>query len=293
MATATKAKPRGAAAAKAPAQDELSSLAAAAKGYEDVERSKTTQSNSFITLVQGNSAVLKPDSESYVKSVKLYDYVITKSKTRLGQTLDATILGMFKLYTETERKQNDSDMAKVVQFWMPEDAVQLPLLPGSNFDRQTREGNILSVTHWVFLHLHKHPEIDDAVLTFRSIGNKVYNDLAKLVAANSSLCTELRFVVTKQAIKSKNYSEAYYYPKFEIVGRNYKYAEGKVARIAEGLDADELEDVLRRSGDLYKAYANMQMVSKKRIDAPAAPEAKKALPGAGYKIAEDDGDVTF
>jgi hypothetical protein len=289
MAVATRAKPKGAA-AKAQALDELSSLAAAAKAHEDVERSKTTQSNSFITLVQGNTAVLKPDSESFVKGAKLYDYVITKSKTRLGQTLDATVLGMFKLYTETERKKNPSDLAKTVQFWMPEDAVQMPLLPGSNFDRQTREGNILSVTHWVFLYLHKHPEIEDAVLAFKSIGNKAHSDLAKLVAASSSLCTELRFMVTKQAIKSKNYSEAYYYPKFEIVGRNYKYEDGKVLKTADGLDADELEDVLRRSADLYKAYANMQMVSRKNIAALAAQAPAKAL---AAKASEDDGDVTF
>jgi hypothetical protein len=293
MATATRERPAKAAGTKKSALDELASLAASTKELEDEERSKIGSTNSFITLVQGNSAILKPASESYVKGVKPYDYVISKSKTVLGPELDATVLGMFKLYTEVEKKAKESDVGKTVAFWMPEDAVQMPLVPGSNFDRITPSGNTLHVTHWVFVYLHKYPEIEDGLLAFRSIGNKVQNELAKTINANSSLCTELRFTVTNQPIKSKNYEEAYYYPKFEIAGRNYKYEDGTIALTKGGLKEDELAEVLKRSHDLHESYKNMQMVSKKQVAVLAGPAGRKVLGGPKYEEDVDDEDVTF
>jgi hypothetical protein len=293
MATVTKERPTRSAAKKTDGLDDLSALAGATKAYEDEERAKTGSSNSFISLAQGNTGVLKPDSSAYIKGAKMYDYVIAKHNLRLGPVLDVTVLGAFKLYTECEKKTKESDLAKTVSFWMPDDAVQVPLLPGSNFDRQLPNGNTLQVTHWLFVYLHKHPEIDDALIAFKSVGNKVYNDLMKTIKANSSLCTELRFSVSKQSIKSKNYEEAYYYPKFEISGRNYKYEDGKVQTVKDGLDKDTLANVLRRSNELYESYKNMQMVSKKNLAAIVGPAARKALGAPSYEVVEDDESVTF
>jgi hypothetical protein len=291
MATATKEKPRKAAVGKESELDKLSAMAASTKTHEDELRAQEGSSNSFIAMAQGNTGILKPDNGAYVKGAKLYDYVVAKSKLRLGPTLDVTVLGMFKLYTERAKKQRQSDLPKTVAFWLPEDAVNIPLSPNSNFERVLPNGNTLLLTHWVFVYLHDHPEIDDGVIALQSIGNKVYKDLQKEVAAQSELCTELRFSVTKQPIDSKEH-EAWYYPKFEVSGRNYKYEDDKVVPLKGGLPKEELAEVLRRSKALHEEYAAKRMVSKKNLGAIVGPEQRRALAAPG-EVEEDEGDVTF
>jgi hypothetical protein len=293
MATATKERPKKAAIKKEDVLERLSAMAASSKAHEDELRAQEGgSSNSFIAMAQGNTGVLKPDNAAYIKGAQMYDYVISKSKLRLGATLDLTVLGMFKLYTEQAKKQKQGDLPKTVAFWLPEDAEQIPLAEGSNFVRQLPNGNTLLPTHWVFVYLHKHPEIEDALLPFQSIGNRVYKELQKEIADQSSVCTELRFTVSKQPIESEDH-EAWYYPKFESSGRNFKFEDGKVSLLKGGLSADELAEVLRRSQALHEEYAAKRMVSKKNLAAIVGPAARPALPAAGYAEEEDDEGVTF
>jgi hypothetical protein len=280
---------------KAGGLDDLSALAASIKPYEDEIRAETGSSNSFITLVQGNTNILKPDSPSFIKGARLYDFVISKFGLRLGQSFEATVLGSFSLYTESEKKQKQGDMAKIVSFWMPEDAVQIPLISGSNFDRQLPNGNLLQQTHWVFLYLHKHPEIDDALISLRSYGNRVHKELQKELKAQSSLCSELRFTVGRQPIQSKAYDTTNYYPKFEVAGRNFDYRDDKVVSLKDGLPKDELAEVLRRSKELHETYKNLKMVGRKNIPAivGSSPRAALAAPGGYEEEEEEAADVTF
>lgn len=287
MATAAKARPKKA--GELDKLDQLSALAAKNKALEDEARAKSGSSNSFITLVQGTTGILKPDDKAYIKGAKQYDYVISKHKLNLGAELDVTVLGIFSLYKELEKRRNPSDQAKTVAFWMPDDAVQIPLAPGRNFERLLPNGNTLVSTHWAFVYLHEHPDIEDAVIAFASLGNRVYTELAKTVRNSSELCTELRFTVTKQPIQSKDHG-VYYYPKFDIAGRNYTYANGKVSAVKGGLGKDELAEVLRRSGEAQESYASMQMVARRDLAPYLGTAPRAALPDAS----DDDGeDITF
>ena len=85
--------------------DELSALAATAKELEDAERAKTGGNSLFITLVQGNSSILAEGDPRYIKGVKMHDYVISQNKLRLGAALDATVIGVFKLYEEKAKNE--------------------------------------------------------------------------------------------------------------------------------------------------------------------------------------------
>jgi hypothetical protein len=293
MATATKERPKKAAGAKKDSLDQLSAMAASNKAHEDELRAQVGSSNSFISLVQGNTGILKPDNKAYIKGVKLYDYAIPKSKLRLGPTLDVTVLGIFKLYTEREQEKNKSDLPKTVSFWMPEDAEQIPLMPGSNFDRRLPNGNILQVTHWAFVYLHKHPEIEDALIAFQSLGNRVNTELRKEISARSELCTELRFTVGKQPIQSASNDTTNYYPKFEVSGQNFEFKDGKVVLLKDGLSEEELVEVLRRSSVLHEEYANKRMVAKKNLEAIVGSAPRPALPAAEYVEEEDEEGVTF
>jgi len=308
MATKTATKPKAApakqAAKRLPAaagkkttasvgSEDLSALVLANKEMEDIERAKTGSQNSFITLVKATSGIVDANDPAYIKGVKVLDYAIASKKLGLGKALDVTILGMFKLYAEVTPKEKDSDMPKTVKFWMPEDAAQYPV--AGIFDRPLPNGNVLQPNHWVFVYLHAHPEIEDGLIAFRSKGNSVYAQLEKLIKAESSVCTELRFSVTNQAIRNETYKKNDYYPKFEITGHNYKLTEdNKVVKTKDSkVDAATLKEIIERSYKIQKSYQEMKMVAKQ--SALPAPNGRAALPApkGGYVDDEDDEAVSF
>jgi hypothetical protein len=293
----TAAKPARAKSAPAADDDELSALAAAGKECEDEQRAQTGSQNSFITLVKANSGVLDKNAPSFIKGVKALDFAVTSKKLRLGPKLDATILGHFKVYAEVKKKEKDSEMPTTVGFWMPEQACQFEISPGAIFDRELPNGNILQPVHWVFLYLHDFPDIEDGLLAFRSKGNKIYSDLEKLIKAESSFCTELRFAVTHQDIYNEKYKKTDYYPSFEITGRNYKYQDGRVIRDKNGLDAETLKEILTRYKKIQEDYKAMRLVAKRDVAALLGPpKGRAALPaGKDGEYEEDDAaeDVRF
>jgi hypothetical protein len=272
--------------------DELSSLALAGKELEDEQRAQTGSQNSFITLVKANGQVLDKNNPAFMKGVKALDYVIASKKLKLGAKLDVTVLGMFKVYAEVKKGDTDKEMPKTVAFWMPDQAMQFPIASGEIFDRELLNGNVLQPVHWVFVYLHDFPAVDDGIITFRSKGNSIYTALQKLVKAESKVCTELRFIVSNQDMYNEKYRKTDYYPKFEIVGRNYTLTEdGKVILDKQsGLDRETLKEILSRARDVQADYKEMKLVAKRNIEALTGPSPRKALPDGKAAYAEDDED---
>jgi hypothetical protein len=272
--------------------DELSALAAANKELEDAERAKTGGNNLYIALVQGNSSILIEGDPRYIKGVKMHDFVIAQNKLRLGATLDATILGTFKLYEEKAKKEKENEMAPTVGFWMPEQAEMVALGDGELFARPLTNGNVLLPVHWVFLYLHDHPELEGAMLAFRSTGNKVFTQLRKLLKQESTICTELRFKIGKQGIRNETYARTIFYSEFTIAGKNFDYEDDKVKLIKGAMGKDEVKVVLERSKELQEEYARNRMVTLRNENAVAAligtQPIRAALPAA--REAPDDGD---
>jgi hypothetical protein len=274
--------------------DELALLALANKEMEDEERAKTGSQNSFITLLKGNSGALDKNSPNYIKGAKALEYAILSKKLRLGSKLDATIIGMFKIYAEATRKEKDSDMSTTVGFWMPEDAAQFPIAAGSIFDRELPNGNVLQPCHWVFLYLHDNPDIEDGLISFRSKGNSVYAALQKLVKAESSLVTELRFEISNQDVKNEKHKKTDYYPKFEIAGRNFRLTENNKIVIPKDsdMDAETLKEILERSKKVQEDYRQMRLVGRRNVLALTGPAARPALTAgnSGYEDGDDEED---
>jgi hypothetical protein len=277
--------------------DELSSLALAGKELEDEQRAQTGSQNSFITLVKLNGQTLDKNNPAFMKGVKPLDYVIASKKLKLGAKLDATILGMFKVYAEVKKGGAKDEMPTTVAFWMPDQAMQFPIAPGEIFDRELPNGNVLQPVHWVFVYLHDFPDVDDGIIAFRSKGNSVYSALQKLVKAESAVCTELRFEVSHQGIYNEKYRKTDYYPKFEIVGRNYALTESDkvVPDKQSGIDRETLKEILSRSKDIQLSYKEMKLVAKRNIETLAGPAPRKALTDGRAKYTEDEesGEVVF
>lgn len=265
--------------------DGLNGLIAQAAQAEAVLRAESGSNLQWIKILDPSSNELVPEDAAYIKGAKARDLVISSSKTRLGPNVDATIIGMFKVFAEVEKPAVQGDMPKTVGYWHPTDAMQIPL--EGNFDRPLANGHVLQPVHWVFLYLHDHPEIEGVVLSFRSTGNKYFNELEKLVKANSHIVPELRFNVTTQAVKNEKYNRTYYYPKFELQEqRNCAYsAEEGLRSVKDGLDKDTLKDVLQRYGELYKAFTEYTLVSRRQNISQYIP----GIPSkAAAEIKDDD-----
>lgn len=240
----------------------------------------------------GDSEVLEESSDAYIKGAKKNGYVIASQKLNLGTNIDATVIGNFKVFAEMTVPQGN-DIAKTVSYWLPEDAMQIPT--GENaFERPLSNGNVLRPCHWVFLYLHDHPELEGVILSFRSTGNKIYSDLEKLIKGSSKIVPELRFNITAQPIKNEKYNKTYYYPKFDLQEqRNFALTEDGIKPVKGGLDSEELETVLTRYADLYKAMTETKSVVGKKAniagflppaDASSAIEVEDADDGAPLKF---------
>lgn len=273
--------------------EELSALAMEAKVLEDEERAKSGGNNLFVTLVQGNSGILIEGDPRHVPGVKLHDYVISQKKLLLGATLDATVLGCFKLYAEKKRKERENEMAPTVRFWMPEQAEDVPVGQGEIFARPLTNGNLLLPVHWVFLYLHDRPELEGVVLPFQSTGNRVYEQLRKLLKSDTKICTEVRFKIGKQGIHNEDFKTTNFFPTFEIAGRNFTMDdEGKLSLGDSGLSAAEVKEIITRSKALQEDYAANRIVTlKSEADFRAlagSPQVRTALPPPAEML--DDGD---
>lgn len=212
----------------------------------------------------GDSEILEPTSDAYIKGAKKNGYVITSKKLNLGTSIDATVIGNFKVFAEMTVPK-PGEMAKTVSYWLPEDAMQIPT--GDNaFERPLNNGNVLKPVHWVFLYIHDHPELEGVILSFRSTGNKIYTELEKLIKGASKIVPELRFNITSQPIKNETYNKTYYYPKFELQEqRNFALTEDGIKPVSGGLEGEELQTVLERYADLYKSFT----VTKSVVSAKA------------------------
>ena len=259
---------------------DLNALIAQAAQAEAVIRAESGSNLQWIKILDPSANELIPEDAAYIKGAKARDFVIASSKTRLGNAVDATIIGMFKVFAEVEKPANAGDMPKTVGYWHPTDAMQVPL--EGNFDRPLVNGHVLQPVHWVFLYLHDHPDIEGVVLSFRSTGNKYYNELEKLVKANSNIVPELRFTISTQAVKNEKYNKTYYYPKFEIQEqRNCAYsAEEGLKSVKNGLAKEELAEVLRRYGEVYQAFTGYTLVTRRT-------NISSMLPGAPVKAATE------
>ena len=272
-----------------PAQTgDLNSLIAQAAQAEAVIRAESGSNLQWIKILDPSANELVEGDAAYIKGAKARDFVIASSKTRLGQNIDATIVGMFKVFAEVKPAASKAEMPKTVGYWHPSDAMQVPL--EGNFDRPLANGNVLQPVHWVFLYLHDNPDIEGVVLSFRSTGNKYYNELEKLVKANSHIAPELRLTIGTQAVKNETYNKTYYYPKFELQEqRNCAYSpEEGLKSVKGGLDKETLAEVLRRYGEVYKAFTEYTLVTKRTNIAGMLPGAKAQT--AAEIVDEDEGE---
>lgn len=283
---------------------DLTALLGAGKMHEDEERQGAGRDKSYVQIVkEAEDKVLREGKPEYIKGAKYKGFIIPNKKIWLGMEPEVVIVGMFKVYEERiPVPPGSKELPALVGIWMPQDAEQIPLGDGQ-FDRpfrSSRDGkmHVLNPAHWVSVWFRKHPDIDDAVITFRSVGNSIYQQLVKLIKQSGvASAPQLKVKLTTQIKEAKNYNDkAYLYPDFEILeGLNFDINEktGAPKLVEGGLTYEELEKVLTLYGSLAKDYASNNMVSLKtdiaKLIAPPDDGALRQVgQGKGTKPVSED-----
>lgn len=297
------AKSKSTAVAKKDEFDDLSALAGAGKALEDAERAKTGSSLTWITCVQPGAGVTTKGDPAYIKGVEAGSFYIADRQLALGEKLRGTVIGMFKVYGEIKKKEKESEMAKTISFWLPEDAEQIPV--EGNFERPLSNGNILVPMHWVFLEIEGHEDIVDAMLAFRSKGNSYYTAFNKLVKKSSEICAQLVVEFDTEAVPMPEYKKTYFYPVGQVVGKNFDYDSeaGKVTLIKGGASAGRVREILEKYARIQKEFADLKVVSKRNAETlktllpGGGGAARKGLPAGtgagGYASEGDEGHTEF
>lgn len=289
---------------KVSALDKLNQLAMAGKAHEDVSRAEIGGQNNFIKLIGDPEAKeLNQTKPEFIKGAKYKSFVIGNKKLHLGLSFEATIVGMFKLYEESEiKKEGSKELAKIFGYWMPEDAenIQIEGIFDRPFISKDGSGHVLKPVHWLALRLDKFPDLENVVISFRSTGNSIYAKLAKMVKNGSEIAPQIKVKVTSQAIENKTWDSTNLFPDFEIVGKNFDFTDGKIKLISEddgGMSIEDVEATLEMYAHLNEEYAENRMVSKKSkstlaalLEQPAPAVALTSSAGKGAKraIAADD-----
>lgn len=288
--------------------DELSSLASEVKELEDERRAESGGNNSWLRLLNSGVDEITKGTAKYIKGAEAGDYFLSE-KGILLKDPELTVLGIFKVYAEKKPGAKKADGAKndemdiTVSFWLPQDAEQVPLRTGDNFRRDLSNGNYLQPMHWMFVYIHDHPEVKDALIPFQSKGNSYCAEIAKLLKKSSAMSAELRLKFSSTPERNEDWNKTYFYPTASIAGHNFHYNSetGKISAAEDGLDADEIKEILTRANEAQKAYKDLKMVSKRSEQqllaltanaGVAGAKERKGLPGSrgSYKD-EDDGEA--
>ncbi len=293
-------------AAKPSELDELNALAGAGKAHEDELRAKTAGGLSYIKILSDpQGAELQKNDTAFIKGAAYGHFVIGNKKITLGKVFQAVALGILKLYEETEVKQEgDESLPKVFGYWVPDDAEQIPTEGNFNRPFTARDGtqHVLRPVHWIPLFLPEYPEIEDAVLTFRSTANSISAKLAKALKGQTEIAPEVMITVKTQQIKNEKWKKTYLYPDFEIGEKNFNMVEGRLSLAKGGMDLATVKEVLIRYNHWQEEYAANRLVAKKSNIAgllgsdagkPAAAALGKPARGKGYTKAPDDDEPAF
>ena len=113
----------------------------------------------------------KKEEELYIEGLKKGEIYIQKDKINLGDELRVVPLAFITLYNEFEGSGKD---AKFVGRWNKEQATSYPLVEGNNFNRQLPNGHVLVPVNWVMVEILGHKEIENAVISFKSTGSRIW-----------------------------------------------------------------------------------------------------------------------
>lgn len=167
--------------------EELASLMEEGKKHQDAENAGDGVKADYILLAKSGTKAINPkQTELYIEGLKIGDFFLQKEKKVLGDKLRVVPLAFVTLYQEKESADKD---AKFFGIWNKEQAESYPLVDGSYYDRQLPNNHILQPVNWVMVEVLGHPELENAVIAYKSTGSRIWRkwkDDAKPRSATSA-----------------------------------------------------------------------------------------------------------
>lgn len=232
-------------------ENELTQLLAQSEQLQAKENEGEGVKADYIILAKsGTKALKRTEKDLYIPELRMGDFFIQKEKKVLGEKLEVVPLAFISLYQE---KSGTDQSAKFFGVWNKEQAVQFPLVEGSYYNRQLPNGNILVPVDWVMVEVLGHREIENAVITFKSTGSKIWKSWKEDAKNRSASSATLVYEI---------FEEAYNNDRFDWTDVGFSYKENLIER-----DKSEAVYCLKKSNAIRESYEKSLLVGHRNLDA--------------------------
>ena len=226
--------------------EELAQLMAKNSKLQENENAGEGVKADYILLAKtASKALKKKETELYIEGLAVGDFYLQREKVNLGSELKVVPLAFITLFDETDSTGSFRGT------WNKEQAGQFPLVDGSYYNRQLPNGNILTPKNWVMVEVLGHPEIENAVICYKSTGSRIWKKWKEDSKTRSSSSATLVYNISEMDVENDKNS-------WTDIG--FSYAESL-------LETDKAMAVkcLKKSNAIREAYENHILVANHDI----------------------------
>ena len=234
-------------------EEELAGLLAQNQKLQEKENAGESVKADYLILAKTGTKALQRSKKEYIQGLQVGDIFLQKDKKILGTEVKVVPLAFITLYQEKESAAQD---AKFFGMWNKEQAVTFPVADGSYFNRQLPNGHILVPVNWVCVTVIGHHEIENAVITFKSTGSRIWKKFKEDAKSRSGSSATLVY---------KIFEETYSNDKFDWTDFGFEFVESLLES-----DKEEAVYCLRKSNAIREAYEKATLVRNHDVSALTA-----------------------
>lgn len=228
---------------------------------EDAEDS--VKANYLLLAKNSTKALQRSQKDLYIQGLQIGDIFLQRDKKILGKEIKVVPLAFINLYNE---KESADPKAKFFGVWNKEQAAQFPMARNSFFNRQLPNGHILIPVNWVCVTVIGHNEIENAVIAFKSTGNRIWKKWKDDAKSRSSSSATLVYKIFEESYNNEN---------FDWTDFGFEYVESLLET-----DTKEALYCLKQSNAIRESYERATFIANRDIEAikdvPAIKDASKA-----------------
>ena len=259
--------------------DEIATLMAQNAQLQAKESEGDGVKADYILLAKtGSKALKKSQKDLFIEGLAVGDFYLQKEKVNLGDTLKVVPLAFITLYDEVEDKPQNAQFFGV---WNKEQAVTYPVADGSYFNRQLPNGHILKPKSWVMVEVLDHPEIENAVIAYKSTGSRIWKKWKEDAKQRSQSSATLVYEIKEEVCSNEN-------NEWTDIGFEY---------VASLLETDKVMAVkcLKKSNNLRESYEKHVLIGNHDTQSLIASRAPVAQISDASEIEDstDDEEMGF
>ena len=259
--------------------DEIATLMAQNAQLQAKESEGDGVKADYILLAKtGTKALKKSQKDLFIEGLAVGDFYLQKEKVNLGDTLKVVPLAFITLYDEVEDKPQNAQFFGV---WNKEQAVTYPVADGSYFNRQLPNGHILKPKNWVMVEVLDHPEIENAVIAYKSTGSRIWKKWKEDAKQRSQSSATLVYEIKEEVCSNEN-------NEWTDIGFEYS---------ASLLETDKVMAIkcLKKSNNLRESYEKHVLIGNHDTQSLTAPKTTVAQISDASEIEDstDDEEMGF